>query len=131
LSVNKVILIGNLGADPEVRELDGNREVANLRLATNETYTNKNGEKITHTEWHRLEIWGKLAGIARQYLKKGSQIYVEGSIRTDNWQDQEGNQRYTTKIRVDRFDMLGGPPQNGNQGQPPPPDSSTDDDLPF
>ena len=137
MSVNKVILVGNLGADPEVKTLEGDRKVANLRLATNESYTDKSGQRVTNTEWHSLEIWGRQAAIAEQYLKKGSQIYVEGRIRTDNWQDQEGNQRYTTRIRVDSFKMLDrlekgtatqNTPSSGPEVPAPP---AQDDDLPF
>lgn len=105
--VNKVILIGNLGADPEVRHLEGGSVVANFNIATSESYT-KNGEKITQTEWHRIEAWDGLARVAEQYLKKGNTVFVEGKIRTDSWQDKEGNNRYTTKIRALNMTMLGG-----------------------
>ncbi|MCB9246066.1 MAG: single-stranded DNA-binding protein [Flavobacteriales bacterium] len=109
MSVNKVILVGHLGADPEVRSTEGGRKVANLRLATNESYKNSKGELIEHTEWHTVEVWGNQAEIAEKYLHKGTLLYIEGKLRTDNWQDQEGKQRYSTKIRVDRFQILGQP----------------------
>ncbi|CAN5432468.1 single-stranded DNA-binding protein [soil metagenome] len=105
--VNKVILVGNLGADPEVRHLEGGSVVANFNIATSETYT-KNGERITQTEWHRIEAWDGLARIAEQYLKKGNMVFVEGKIRTDSWQDKDGNNRSTTKIRALNLTMLGG-----------------------
>lgn len=117
--VNKVILVGNLGADPEVKYLEGDNTVANLRLATTEAYKNRNGERVEQTEWHDLEMWGAQAKIAEQYLKKGSQIYVEGKIKTDSWQDEQGQNRYRTKIRVLSFTMLGAKPEGtGNQNTP-------------
>lgn len=111
--INKVILVGNLGADPEVRKLEGDSKVANLSLATNETYTDKSGQKVKQTTWHNLEMWNGLAGIAEQYLKKGNTIYVEGKIKTDEWETKEGEKRYTTKIRVLNMTMLGGRPTEG------------------
>ena len=109
--VNKVILVGNLGADPEVKYLEGDNVVAKLRLATTESYKDKTGNRVEQTEWHDLEIWGSLAKVAEQYLKKGSQLYVEGKIKTDSWQDEQGQNRYRTKIRVINFTMLGGKPE--------------------
>lgn len=106
--VNKVILLGNLGADPEVKYLEGDNVVANLRLATTESYKDRNGNKVEQTEWHDLELWGGQAKIAEQYLKKGSQIYVEGKIKSDTWQDDQGQNRKRIKIRVLSFTMLGG-----------------------
>ncbi len=106
-SINKVILIGNLGADPEVRYLPSGDAVANLSIATTDKYKDRNGEMQEATEWHRVSFFGKTAEICGQYLKKGSQVYVEGSIRTRKWQDKEGNDRYTTEIRGDRMQMLG------------------------
>ena len=88
--VNKVILVGNLGANPELRYTQGQQAVANLRLATTEKWTDKNGQKQEATEWHRVVVWGKQAEIANQYLTKGRQVYIEGSIRTRQWQDQQG-----------------------------------------
>ncbi len=108
MSVNKVILIGNLGSDPEDRYLDAHRVVANVRLATTEYYKNAQGEKISQTEWHNLEMWDELAHFAKKYLKKGQEIYVEGKIRYDYWQDKEGNQRMTTRIRVTHINLLRG-----------------------
>ena len=107
-SVNKVILVGNLGADPEIRYLPSGEAVANLRLATTDTWKDKDGNKQEATEWHRVSFFGRQAEVCGQYLKKGSQIYVEGSIRTRKWQDKEGQDRYTTEIRGERMQMLGG-----------------------
>lgn len=148
--VNKVILLGNLGADPEVKYLEGDNVVANLRLATTESYKDRNGNKVEQTEWHDLELWGGQAKVAEQYLKKGMQIYVEGKIKTDSWQDDQGQNRKRVRIRVLSFTMLGGRQESGgappamDQGAPqasaskpqptstPAPDLSGDnDDLPF
>jgi single-strand DNA-binding protein len=107
-SVNKVILIGNLGNDPDMRYLPSGDAVANLSVATTDKYKDKNGEMQEATEWHRVSFFGKTAEICGQYLKKGSSVYVEGSIRTRKWQDKEGQDRYTTEIRGDRMQMLGG-----------------------
>jgi single-strand DNA-binding protein len=107
-SVNKVILIGNLGADPEVRYLPSGEAVANLRIATTDKYKDKNGDMQEATEWHRVSFFGRTAEVCSQYLKKGSQVYIEGSIRTRKWQDQSGQDRYSTEIRGDRMQMLGG-----------------------
>jgi single-strand DNA-binding protein len=107
-SVNKVILVGNLGRDPEMRYLPSGDAVANLRIATTEKYKDKSGAMQEATEWHTVAFFGKTAEVCGQYLKKGSQIYVEGSLRTRKWQDKEGNDRYTTEIRGDRMQMLGG-----------------------
>ncbi|MFO7823698.1 MAG: single-stranded DNA-binding protein [Cyclobacterium sp.] len=105
--VNKVILIGNLGADPEVKHLEGDKVVANLRLATTEAYKDRSGNRVENTEWHDLELWDGQARVAEQYLKKGSQIYVEGKIKSDTWQDDQGNNRKKIRIRVLSFTMLG------------------------
>ena len=99
MSVNKVILLGNLGRDPEVRYLDNNRVVANFPLATNEVYTDKKGNRIKQTEWHNIELWDSLAKIAENYLRKGYTIYLEGKIRTDKWTDNEGVNKSQKKIR--------------------------------
>ena len=107
-SVNKVIIIGNLGRDPEVRYLPSGDAVANLRVATTDKFKDKSGDMQEVTEWHSVAFFGKTAEICGQYLKKGSQIYVEGSLRTRKWQDKDGNDRYTTEIRGDRMQMLGG-----------------------
>ena len=118
--VNKVILVGNLGADPEVRVIPNGAKVARLRLATSESYTNKNGEKVTNTEWHSVNVWRGLADVAEKYLKKGQQVYVEGKLRTRSYDDKEGVTRYTTEIEADNMTMLGGRPDGGdsssNQG---------------
>jgi single-strand DNA-binding protein len=106
-SVNKVILIGNLGADPETRYLPSGDAVANIRIATTEVWKDKGGEKQEHTEWHRIAFFGKLAEIAGEYLKKGSPVYVEGRIRTRKWQDKEGQEKYSTEIVADRMQLLG------------------------
>ena len=114
--VNKVILIGNLGSDPEVRHLSNGSVVANFNIATSESYTNKNGERVTQTEWHRIELWEGLAKVAEQYLKKGQSVYIEGKIKTENWQDSDGNNRTTTRIRGLNMTMLGGRNQD-QQGE--------------
>src|SRR5690606_31427151 len=106
--INKVILIGNLGADPEIRHLPNGSVVANFNMATSESYTNRNGEKVTQTEWHRIELWDTQAKLAEQYLKKGHSVYIEGKLKYDNWQDQDGNNRTTTKIRALSMQFLGG-----------------------
>ena len=106
-SVNKVILIGNLGADPETRSLPSGDAVTNIRIATTETWKDKGGEKQEHTEWHRIAFFGKQAEIAGEYLKKGSPVYVEGRIRTRKWQDKDGQDRYSTEIVADRMQLLG------------------------
>jgi len=106
--INKVILVGNLGKDPEVRNLEGGVAVANFSIATSEVYTDKtSGERKTITEWHNVVVWRKLAEIAEKYLKKGNQIYIEGKLRTRKWQDKEGNNRYTTEVVGDNLQMLG------------------------
>jgi single-strand DNA-binding protein len=123
-SVNKVILVGNLGRDPEMRSFPNGDQVANVTLATTDKWKDKqSGEPREHTEWHRLVFNGRLAEIAGQYLRKGSQIYVEGSIRTRKWQDQQtGQDRYSTEIRIDQMQMLGsrqgmgGPAGDGGDG---------------
>src|ERR1700735_3015125 len=108
-SVNKVILVGNLGADPEVRYLPSGDAVANIRLATTDRYKDKaSGEMKEATEWHRVAFFGKLAEIVNQYLKKGSSVYLEGRIRTRKWQAQDGTDRYSTEIVADQMQMLGG-----------------------
>ena len=106
-SLNKVMLIGNLGKDPEVRYTASGQAVAGFSLATSEKFKNKSGEWEERTEWHRVTLWGKLAEIAGQYLKKGSQIYVEGRLRTRKWQDKDGQERQTTEIVIEEMKMLG------------------------
>lgn len=123
-SVNKVILIGNLGRDPEMRYLPSGDAVANLRIATTEKFKDRNGEMQEATEWHTVAFFGKTAEVCGQYLKKGSQIYVEGSLRTRKWQDKDGNDRYTTEIRGDRMQMLGGRGSGGSTDYDAPMESS-------
>lgn len=106
-SVNKVILIGNLGKDPETRYMPNGEAVTNVTLATSENWKDKNGEKQEKTEWHRVTFYRKLAEIAGEYLKKGSQVYVEGRLETRKWQDKDGHDRYTTEIIADKMQMLG------------------------
>lgn len=106
-SVNKVILVGNLGRDPEVRYTPDNSAITNVSIATTDVWRDKSGEKQERTEWHRVAFFGKLAEIAGEYLKKGSQVYVEGRLQTRKWQDKEGQERYTTEIVADRMQMLG------------------------
>jgi len=108
MSVNKAILVGHLGKDPEVRYMPSGEAVANVTLATSETWKDKTGEKQEKTEWHNIVFYKRLAEIAGQYLKKGSLIYVEGRITTEKWQDKEGKDRYTTKIVANEMKMLGG-----------------------
>lgn len=116
--VNKAIIIGTLGQDPEVRYTGSGTAITNISLATNESWTDKqSGEKSERTEWHRVTFFGKLAEIAGEYLKKGRQVYVEGSLRTDKYTDKDGVERYTTKIIADQMQMLGG--QGGSDSSAP------------
>jgi len=106
--VNKAIIVGNLGKDPEVRHLENDMVVANFTVATSETYKDrKTGEKVTQTEWHNIVLWRGLAEVAEKYLKKGSQVYVEGKLQTRSWEDKDGNTRYTTEIVGNNLTMLG------------------------
>jgi single-strand DNA-binding protein len=153
-SVNKVILIGNLGKDPEIRYTQGGEPIANFSLATNEVWTDKSGQKQERVAWHRVEVFGKAAQVVRDYLTKGRPVYLEGSIRYDEWTDKDGNKRNTTKIHVggpnSKVVLLGsrgegggggGGPRGGGasggagggEGQAPPPDDfqASDDDVPF
>jgi single-strand DNA-binding protein len=115
--VNKVILVGNLGADPETRAMPSGSTVANLRIATSESWRDKtSGEQQERTEWHRVALFGRLAEIASEYLKKGSQVYIEGSLRTRKWQDKQGNERYSTEIVGSDLQMLGGRGGGGGGG---------------
>ena len=107
--INKVIIIGNLGADPETRAMPSGTTVANLRVATSESWRDKQtGEQQERTEWHRVALFGRLGEIAAEYLRKGSQVYIEGSLRTRKWQDKQGNERYSTEIIGNEMQMLGG-----------------------
>jgi single-strand DNA-binding protein len=114
--INKVILVGNVGKDPETRHMPSGGSVVNLTLATSENWTDKGGEKQERTEWHRLVIFGKLADIAAEYVRKGMQLYIEGSLRTRKWQDKEGRDQYTTEIVVSELQMLGGRGESAGQG---------------
>lgn len=114
--INKVILVGTVGKDPEVRYSQSGSANATLSLATNEMWKDKNGEKQERTEWHRLKFFGKLAEIAGEYVKKGQQLYVEGSLRTDKYTDKQGIERYTTDIIVNEMQMLGGKSGGGGSG---------------
>jgi single-strand DNA-binding protein len=107
-SVNKVILIGNLGADPEIRFTPSGAQVANVNLATSESWTDKSGEHQERAEWHRIVLWRKLAEIAGQYLKKGSRVYIEGKLQTRSWEDQKGQKRYMTEVVANNIEMLSG-----------------------
>ncbi len=154
--VNKVILIGNIGADPELRYTPSGTAVTNFNLATNENWTDSSGERQERTEWHRIVVWGRLAEICNQYLRKGSKVYIEGRLQTRSWEGQDGVKRYTTEVVARDMQMLdsredvgagemeAGPsyasgagvstpssgPDEGALAEPPPP-QSTDDDLPF
>lgn len=140
-SVNKVILIGNLGKDPEIRHTPGGAAVANFSLATNEAWNNREGQREERTEWHRVVAFGKLAEICGQYLKKGKQVYVEGRLQTRAWDDRDGNKRYTTEIVASTMTMLGRAGEGPSESYAPPieeggfPRGSTaapeDDDIPF
>ncbi|NJK96638.1 MAG: single-stranded DNA-binding protein [Bacteroidales bacterium] len=112
--INKVILVGNVGRDPEIRHLDNNLIVARFSLATSESYKNKNGERITNTEWHNIVVWRGLAEIAEKYVKKGSLIAVEGKIRNRTWDDKEGNKRYSIEIDCDNLQLLGRKQDDGS-----------------
>ena len=115
--VNKVMIIGNLGQDPEVKQMPNGNAVANISIATSESWKDKDsGEQREKTEWHRVVFFGKLAEIAEQYLDKGSQLYVEGKLQTRKWQDKEGNDRYTTEILGNEMNMLGGRQSSGDGG---------------
>lgn len=154
-SLNKVILIGNLGTAPEVKHFENGGSLARFPIATSESYTNRNGEQVTQTEWHNIVVRGGLVEVVSKYLNKGDKVYVEGRIRTRSWQDQKTNEtRYTTEIMTDNFMMLGGKPSgagnesmeqggssgmssSGNQSSQPqgnfnaPAQGEGDDDLPF
>lgn len=138
--VNKVILVGNLGKDPEIRHLDNGIAVANFSLATTESYTNKQGERINQTEWHNIVLWRGLADVAEKYLKKGNSVYIEGKINTRKWEDKEGVTRYSTDIIADKMTMLGSKLDNSNSTAAAAPitpaessssESGGNDDLPF
>jgi len=140
-SVNKVILVGNLGRDPEVRYTQGGTAVANFTMATTDRWSDTSGEKKERTEWHRIVVWAKQAEIVGEYLRKGRQVYVEGSLQTREWTDREGNKRYTTEVRAQRVQMLGAR-GDGQPAGPSQPEEATavadgssggyeEDDIPF
>jgi len=116
MSVNKVILVGNVGKDPETRYLDENTAVCKFSFATSEVYRNKEGEKITQTEWHNIVLWRGLAQVAEKYVKKGSQLFIEGRIRSRSYDDKDGNKRYITEIVGDNMQMLGRKSDNNQSG---------------
>ena len=142
--INKVIIVGNLGSDPDTRYSPSGTAVTKFSVATSESWKDKQtGEQNERTEWHRVVMFGRLAEIGAEYLRKGSQVYIEGSLRTNKWQDQSGNDRYTTEIIANEMQMLGGRGGSGSGGAPmrdeappasPPPQRSSDDfddDIPF
>ncbi|MGI9225573.1 MAG: single-stranded DNA-binding protein [Woeseiaceae bacterium] len=140
--INKVILVGNLGADPETRYMPSGSAVTNLSIATSEQWKDKqSGEQKERTEWHKVAMFNRLAEIAAEYLRKGSQVYIEGKLRTRKWQDRDGNDRWTTEIIADEMQMLGGrggggsAPMSSGSGPssapPQPPTDEFDDDIPF
>ena len=137
--INKVSIVGHLGNDPEMRSMPNGEAVANISVATSEAWTDKNtGERREVTEWHRIVFYRKLAEICGQYLKKGAQVYIEGRLRTRKWQDQNGQDRYTTEIQGDVMQMLGTRPQSAdgaNNSQPMPQQDASanafDDSIPF
>ena len=132
--VNKVILIGNLGQDPESRFTPQGTAVTSFSIATNESWKSQNGDIKEHTEWHRIEMFGKRAETANEYMRKGNTVYIEGRLKTDEWEDKEtGQKRRATKIQCDNFTMLGrrGDNQSQGGGQQNEPASNEDDDLPF
>ena len=140
--VNKAILVGNLGKDPEIRVIESGRKVAQFSLATTESYKDKNGERVDQTEWHNVVFWGPIADVIEKYLKKGSQVYIEGKIRTRSYDDKEGVKKYITEIVGQNMTMLGGSPKSSSEAgesksyavaEPSGPSAGADDsdDLPF
>ncbi|MBT7480828.1 MAG: single-stranded DNA-binding protein [Flavobacteriales bacterium] len=128
--VNKVILVGNLGKDPEIRHLDTGVAVANFSLATTESYKNKSGERVSNTEWHNVVLWRGLAELAEKYLKKGNSVYIEGKIRTRKWEDKEGNTRYSTDIIADKMTMLGSKSDNESSNPKEEPSETINSEVP-
>lgn len=119
MSVNKVIIVGRLGADPELKTLGSGQAVANFNVATSENWVDREGQKQERTEWHRIVVWGKLAEICRQYLAKGRQVFVEGKLQTRNWEDQQGQKRYTTEIVASNIQFIGGANDRAGASQGP------------
>ena len=130
-SVNKVILVGNLGQDPEGRFTPQGTAVTNLSVATNESWKNQNGELQDRTEWHRVVMYGKMAETANEYMHKGQMVYVEGRLQTNEWEDQNQIKRRTTEIKCDNFTMLGRRGDTSTQAKNQPQETEKDDDLPF
>lgn len=137
--VNKVIILGNLGADPETSNLQSGSKVCKFNLATSDSYTDKNGQKVENTEWHKVELWDKLAEIAQKYLKKGSTVYIEGKIKTEKYTDKDGIEKSVTKIRGTAITLVGGKQESASNAPQTPPNapsvtelqSEGGDDLPF
>jgi len=133
--LNRVMLIGNLGKDPEIRYTAGGTAVASFSVATTEKWKDKQGQQQAETEWHNIVVWNKLAEICGDYLKKGNKVYLSGKIKTRKWQDKDGNDRYTTEIVADDMKMLDGKPSNNQDGYTPPADQGGDPDpsnsIPF
>ena len=123
--VNKVILVGHLGKDPDVRHLDSNSVVANFTLATSDSYTNKEGTRVEQTEWHNIVLWRRLAEIAEQYLKKGSLVFIEGRLQTRSWEDKDGNKRYITEVVGNNMQMLDKRGEGGARSNSPAPSSQS------
>lgn len=130
-SLNKVMLIGNLGKEPEVRYTTSGQAVASFSLATSEKFKNKNGETEERTEWHRVTLWGRLAEISGEYLAKGKTVYIEGRLQTRKWTDKDGNDRYTTEIVADRMLMLGSRGKEASDKAEMEPPFPTDGEVPF
>jgi single-strand DNA-binding protein len=138
-SVNKVILVGNLGRDPEVRYMPSGDALASFSIATTHSYNDKSGQKVEQTEWHRISMFGKQAEVAGQYLKKGSSVYIEGRLQTRKWTDKEGQERQTTEVVADRMQMLGSRPNQESASGVSQPESNSNnsgfddmpDDIPF
>jgi single-strand DNA-binding protein len=140
MSVNKVILIGNLGSDPEVRYATSGTAISSFRLATSRKYNDKSGQSVTETEWHRIVAFGRTAEVCGEYLHKGSQVYIEGRLQTREWEDKDGNRRWTTEIVTERMQMLGSKGERAAAVPAPPdepnpfdrsPDDIRNDDVPF
>lgn len=134
--INKVIAVGNLGQDPDTRYMPSGAACTQFSVAVNESWKDKQtGEQKERTEWINCECWGRLAEIAAEYLRKGSQVYIEGSLKTDSWEDEQGNKKYKTKVTVREMQMLGSRGEGGQRPQqrrePPPPQDDFDDDIPF
>lgn len=129
--INKVILLGTLGKDPEVRTISSGKKVANFSLATNETRKDKNGDKITETEWHNIVVWGTAAETVEKYLKKGSQVYIEGKIKTETFDDKDGNKKEIKKIISEKFQFVGGKKENSSPVAQAGGGTDEEDPLPF